>query len=180
MSYTVTFSPRTGKDLFDFLKMSELDNNSAKNWALESFVKINGEPITIHQIAKLRNAVYLEISEKIFSLNVDVEENNIGIVWDGKIIKRKNLSRDFITDIQARIQGKKRHSVDLIKLFIVESFEVSIIELDSLAYEVVAYMFKEVNTFLTNLTKPASKLTIESLFEDDSCELEPGRLGDLA
>lgn len=172
--YTVTFSPRTGKDLFDFLKMSEADVHSAKNWALESFVKINGEPITIHQIAKLKNSIYLEITEKIFSLNVEVDENNVGIIYGDIVIRRKQISRDFITDIQAKMTGKKKHGIDLIRLFITESFEVTTTTLDSLPYEVVAYLFKEVNTFLSNLTKPATKLVTDSLFEDDAAEVEHG------
>jgi hypothetical protein len=165
----ITFKERYGADLFNYLEAVALDASTAKNWALESFVLVDGNLLTIEQIAKLKNDVYIKLSEKVFSLDVAslVTENNTGIEYKNFKIKRRLIHRDFITEIQALRQNlKNKSNVNLIKIFINKFFEID--NIDILPYELVAFMFGEVNTFLQQLTEPANELYIDELFVDDS------------
>jgi len=167
----ITFAERKGKDLFDFLKAVQVDIKTAKTWALENFVLVDGKPLTIEQIAKLRNDVYIILTEKVFSTEVGtlVEENNTGIVYKEYTIKRKTIHRDFITEIQALQKDKRsKDNIDLIRLFLVKFFEVSEQDIEILPYELVAYMFRECNSFLESVTQPTNELNIDNIFTDDT------------
>jgi hypothetical protein len=151
------------------LETAVIDVSSAKNWALESFILVDGVPITMEQIAKLKNDVYIKLSEKVFSLDVAslITENNTGIEYKNFKVKRRPIHRDFITEIQALRQNlKNKSNVNLIKIFINKFFEID--NIDVLPYELVAFMFGEVNTFLQQLTEPANELYIDELYVSDS------------
>lgn len=167
----ITIAPRTGKDLFDFLRTVEVDVKTAKTWALETFVKIDDQPITIEQIAKLRNDIYIILSEKVFTLNLQdiVEEDNIGVHYAGITIKKNKIHRDFITEIQA-IQSKSsaKNNIGIIKNFITKFFNVGYDEIDNLPYELVGYMFRHCNDFLSQITKPTNELHLDDIFVSDS------------
>lgn len=182
MAYTITFVERKGKDLFEFLNAVSLDPNSAKVWALTSFMLIDGEPITVEQVAKLQNKNYILLTEKIFSLEVAslIEENNEEIKFQNIVIKRRSISRDLITEIQAANKIKQQNQIHIIKTFISKFFIISTAEIDLLPYELVAFMFKEVNNFLGEITTPTNNITITDLFSDDSgLSISSGNLVDM-
>lgn len=167
----ISFVPRTGADLFAYLEAVGIDIKSAKNWALETFVLIDGKPMTIEQIAALKDDVYIILTEKIFTSEVSnvVSENNTGISFGKHHIKRKPIHRDFITEIQAIQKDKKAlNKVQVIRLFLVKFFDVSDQELDTLPYELVAYMFRHCNTFLQSITESSSELYLDDIFVNDS------------
>lgn len=169
----ISFKERTGKDLFDFLQAVSVDPKTAKIWALENFVLINDKPITIENISKLKNDVYIVLTEKVFSIanNSMISENNTGIEYKNFHIKRKLISRDIITELQAMSQNNKSNPTNLAKSFIVKFFDTTLAEMEVMPYEIVGYMFQQCNEFFDKITKFENEFYLDDLYTSDTDEV---------
>lgn len=176
----ISFKERTGKDLFDFLQAVSVDPKTAKIWALENFVLINDKPITIENISKLKNDVYIVLTEKVFSVvNNMISENNTGIEYKNFHIKRKLISRDIITELQAMSQNNKNDHTTLAKNFIVKFFDTTLSEMEVMPYEIVGYMFQQCNEFFDKITKFENEFYLDELYTTDTEESINGGVVDV-
>lgn len=164
----VTIKPRTGKDFFDYTQRVVINAKLAQDWAIEEFVLIDGEPITIEQISRLSAQVYLKLSGSIFSNNITpASENNKEIEIEGNIIKCKKLSRDFVTELQGVTKNANGNTLKIMKFCLEEFYYVGFSELEKMPYQVVAYLMNKINFFLSQLTESRDEFHLDDLYDTD-------------
>lgn len=176
----VTFLPRSGKDLFNFMERCLIDTKTATYWAIEEFTLIDGKPLSVIDVANLSDVAYLMISSKIFPMNdTRVTEDNQGVHFDNICIKSKRIHRDFITELQTNIQKYGKNQTGLLKNCLITFYEISIEELEKMPFQVAAYLINKVNFFLSELATPKDELNINDIWVNESGKLASGKLDNL-
>lgn len=167
----VTIKPRTGKNLFDYMVRALISTKEANNWALEEFVLIDGEQLDIQKIARLSDKAYLMLTNKVFAMDAPasgIQENNIEITYKKVRIKKKKLSRDFVTEMQTFQQTKKRDTVTLLKYCITKFYDVSLEELEGLPYIVTSHLINNINFFLNSLSDTRDDFELDDIWSEDA------------
>lgn len=158
----IVFLPRTGKDFFNYIEMSEENKRIADDWAIEYFCLIDGKKLNIEDISKLSARAYLQISSKIFaSKNTQITE--LGLEVGDITIPFKPLHRDFIAQMQTQV-SKNKGTVALLKYCIVNFFDISIDKLMTMPYEVACGTVSEINNFLTSLATSQDEFDIDDVW----------------
>ena len=168
----VKIKHRTGKDLFEFMQRSLIDTKLANDWALEEYVTINDHPLNAEKIASMNSTLYIQLVSKVFSLSAPaLVENNIGIQYGDILIKTKPLHRDFVTELQTFTQRNKNNNVALLKYCLVKFFDISIVEIEQLPYQLVGGMITKVNFFLESLSTTESEFDIDDSWIENAQEV---------
>lgn len=161
----ITFKARTGKDLFEYLKRSITDQKLATYWAIEEYVFIDGDSLTVNDIVRLSDTAYLMITSKLFPMqDARVTEDNQGIHFDDILIKSKKISRDFVTEFQTQNVSFSNNHVGLLRSCLGTFFEITDNQIDELPYQVVAFMINKVNFFLDQLTTVTDEFSIDDVW----------------
>lgn len=163
---TITYKPRYGKDFIEFNKRQLLDSRLATDWAIEAFALIDNEPINISDICKLTDKAYLMISSKIFCQNdVGIVDENGLITYDEWTIKESEVDKNLITYIQTT---DKSDYVNLLIKIICKIYNIDLITIEKMPYNLVSYMMQKITNFLSELAKPRDSFDIEErdLFRD--------------
>lgn len=156
---TITYKPRTGKDLIEYNQRLIIDSNLAVVWAMESFVMIGGEPISVEDIARLSDKSFLLISTKIFvSNNIGIEETDEYVIYQDYRIGIKPITKNIISNIQTT--DKSDYTKLLINLMM-KMYDVSRNDLDIMPYNLVNFLMEKIIFFLSELAKPSDSFDIE-------------------
>jgi hypothetical protein len=162
----IVYKPRYGRDLIEYSRRQLLDPTLATNWAIETFVMVNDEPLDIVAISKLTNKAYLMISSKIFCQNdAGISDNNNVITYGDWVIHESEIDKNLITYLQT---SNKTDSIDLMIKLILKIYNIDLPYLETLPYNLVSYMMQKLNNFLSQLTEPRDSFDIEDcdLFRD--------------
>lgn len=147
----VKFLERTGEDMFTFIDMSEQDKNRSYEWALTTFVLINGVPMTLEDMVKLPGDKLTILKGRVFSMSVKgVEQDDKELRYKNIVIKRKEIPHNLIEKMTVKVQKvveKGGSNVAVVKLFLSEFYDISLSELEKLPYQVAAFMFDKINSF---------------------------------
>lgn len=173
----ITFKPRTGKDLLEFLKRSLVDSKLAIYWAVEEYVLIDDKELSVLDVAKLSDTAYLMITSKLFPMqDARVTEDNQGVHYKGITIKCKKISRDFITEFQTKNTNYINNQTGLLRSCITTFFEISDNQIDELPYQVVAFMINKINFFLDELTTVTDEFSIDDIWNSPPASVTSGQL----
>jgi hypothetical protein len=157
----VLIKNRTGKDFFEYMNRCTIDIKLANDWALEEFVTIDGKPMNIDQISKLKTIPYLKLTSAVFSTDVPpalMELETGDVVWNDIEIKSKSISRDFITELQT-YRNKSKNNIDVLKFCLNKFYDISNIE--TYSYELTAFLIGKINHFLTPVTTTENQFDID-------------------
>ena len=177
---TVRFLERTGKDLFEFMRRAEINSNVAMQWALETFVTIDGKRLDVTDIAKLSNRSYIQITSKIFSFDdPEIIANNEGIKYKNHLIRSKEVSRNFITELQTSSANSKNDGVVMMKKCITSMYDVTIEEIEKMPYQLVAFLVQKITFYLTSLTTASDQFEIDDFGDLPPASVADGELGSL-
>jgi hypothetical protein len=165
----VTIKPRTGKDFFEYTERSLANPKLTEIWAIEEFVLVDGNPLTIEEIAKLKAGIYLKLASSIFSTNINpASETPDEIEVEGYKIKCKKISRNFLTELQAYTKNSGNNVIKIMKFCIDKFYDIEFTELEKMPYQVAVYMFNKINFFLSELSTDTDEFYIDELFDSDS------------
>ncbi len=171
---------RNGNDLFHYMETSEIDIDRAYEQALTKFVcyrrNINDEfsDLTIQDICRINNKTLLLLKAQLFPIeNTDYikdENNQIKLIDEDGMelltINRKEVSSNMIEKIATYKQDKIGSTVELLYKIIPEFFDISNMVLGDMDFKIVAYMFREIDTFFRDITQPRNNIIIEDAWID--------------
>ena len=163
---TITYKPRYGKDFIEFNRRQMIDSRLAIDWALESFVLIDEEPLEFEDITKLTDKAYLMISSKIFCQNdIGIVDENGIISYEDWEIQEYEIDKNLITYLQT---SDRKDSVNLLLKVMLKIYNIDLPSLEKLPYNLVSYMMQKITNFLSELTQPRDSFVIEDndLFRD--------------
>lgn len=174
---TVRFLTRTGKDLFEFMRRAEINSNVAMQWALETFVTIDGRRLEITDIARLPNKAYIQITSKVFAFDdPEITANNEGVSYKDLLIRNKEVSRNFVTEIQTTLTTSKGDSTAMMKKCITTMYDVTIEEIEKMPYQLVAFLVQKINYYLSQLTTASDEFEIDDIGNLPPASIEDGKL----
>lgn len=172
----ISYKKRTGKDLFEFMKMSIMDSKSATNAAMQKYVLVDGEPLTLEQLSLLTGEAYIIISTKIFPMNFDnddiIFEDNEGIHWKEIIITRKDIKRNFID----KVQTDNKNHIKIMKQCISNFYDIDISYLEEESFELAAFLVSKVNFFLSKITSSDDNYELSNLWIRPPGKITDGKL----
>jgi hypothetical protein len=160
--------PRTGKDLFDYLSLAEIDRNRANESALMEFVQIDNTPLTLEHLVSIKGETLAILKGRIFTLQTKgITQTDNEILHDGitEPIARKAISHNILEEIQLKTQRMKEQNegdiVSVIKSMIPLFYDIEISQLEKMPYELAAFMFTKINFFLAQTSEPQDEFDLD-------------------
>ena len=174
----ISYKKRTGKDLFDYMASSIVEPKTAMDSIFQKFVLIDNKSVTLRDLVNINDEAYLIISNSIFGMNIQddiVYEDNEGVHWKNIIIKKKQIKRDFITQMQTS-KGNSTH-IEILKKVITSLFDVDIKFINKESYELAAYLVGKSNNFLNEITTNREQFELANIWREDTKKTTGGELG---
>lgn len=167
---TLKFIHRTGKDLFEYMSLSTINQDRANEAALEKFVEIDGKPLATTDIFRLKVEVRDRLIGSVFSMKNPESffiDNNVAYYTDtnGKdwIAQKKKVKYSLLTEIQTKFadQSEKKNYIKALKDAVSVMFDISTFEIDVAPYQFIAGLINEVNSFLTICTQSKNQFDVD-------------------
>jgi uncharacterized ubiquitin-like protein YukD len=154
---------RTGKDLIEYMKRGETDQDLADYWAIEKFVLIDGENIDVERFNQLNVKSQIKIKSSLFrpdNKNVVFDEDDNLIDDDGNTYHVKDLEKDFLFKLQTTVKNGKSPTQIMIKM-IPHFYEVEIEEILNRDYRLIFSLMEKMTFFLDTLTTNGDEFSID-------------------
>lgn len=170
----IKFSHRTGKDLFEYMKLATINQDRANESALEKFVLIDGNPLATTDIFKLKVEVRDRLIGSVFSMKNPEKfyiDNDVAYYTDNEgkewIANKLKIKFSLLTEIQAKFadQSERKNYTKALKDAVSTMFDISAYEIDIAPYQFIAGLVNEVNSFLQLCTQSKDD------FDVDDCDL---------
>lgn len=164
----IKIKDRTGADLFSFLELADENKDRANEWAVTEFVELDDEPMNLETFIGLTNEQQVVIKGRVFTTKVKgVKQNDEELIFNSITIKRKKIPHNFIESMQLKMQkmnDKGESSITaIIKSAIGMFYDISISELEKMPYQISAFMFNYINSFLTRVTEPSDEFNLDDI-----------------
>lgn len=167
---TLKFIHRTGKDLFEYMSLSTINQDRANEAALEKFVEIDGKPLATTDIFRLKVEVRDRLIGSVFSMKNPESffiDNDVAYYTDinGKdwIAQKKKVKYSLLTEIQTKFadQSERKNYIKALKDAVSVMFDISTFEIDLAPYQFIAGLINEVNSFLTICTQSKNQFDVD-------------------
>jgi hypothetical protein len=175
---TINYTTRTGKDFFQYMQLSIVNQERANEWAATNFVEINGSPLDLDQYLKLKPIARDKIVGSLFSLrtpdgyesddDIVLYEDENGIQYT---VKKKKIKHSLLLEIQTIFESannNRKKYVKCMKESLTTMFDVTLEEIDTFPYPLVGGMVNELQSFLSESTRTKASFVIndDELFSE--------------
>jgi hypothetical protein len=162
----IKIKDRIGSDLFFYLDLVEESRDRANEWAITEFVEFDGESATLDKFLALTGEQQAILTGRVFTLNTKGVKQDDDLLTCGDIkVKRKDISHDVMTTLQLKIQRLKERgdtsTTALIKSSIQLFYFIDMEDLDTHPYQVGAFMFNYINSFLTRVSDSSNEFDFD-------------------
>lgn len=173
------FLERTGKDLFDYMRLSIVNQDRANEQALEKFVTIDDKPLETADICRLKVEVRDRLIGSVFSMknaetfyiDTDIDTafyvDKNGKEWS---VKKLKIKYSLLTEIQTKFseQSNSKNYSKAMKDALTVMFDITPHEIDKAPYQFIAGLVNTLNSFLTQCTGSENEFEVadDDLFSD--------------
>lgn len=155
-SVKIQFLDRTTADLFEYITRNNANSDRSHEWALTSFVTVDGELLTLEQYTKLKQEWKDKLIGSVFSMAtsdaVVIDPDTGTVAYDSYVIQRRKIKGSVLTEIQAKFAGTRNNTKSL-KDGIVTLFDIDLPTLDRTPYVLGVALMNELKFFLDSNTK---------------------------